>query len=121
MSTRSLVFLIVLGLVLAAGCATLPPRPVTLQVRIEPDTIYPGDVVTARVEAPEGTRDAKGRLELPGSPVIPLRTRDNGKTWSFVTQIPIDAVWQPGRYKVVVTAQGPDGVRLIGEAWITAP
>lgn len=105
----------------AAGCAGLKPRPMGLTVAITPDTIHPGDVVSVRVDAPEGSRGLRGRLDVSGSPVLPLKTRDQGKTWTFATQIPIDAVWRPGRYKVEIRGEGPGGETLYGETWINAP
>ena len=112
----------VLGICLVAGCAGMPPRPtVALQVVVTPDTIQPGDIVSLRVAAPEGSKNLNGRLGVSGSPVLPLRSTDNGKTWTFVTQIPLGVVWQPGRYKVEIRGTGPGGEPLYGEAWITAP
>ncbi len=109
------------GLALATGCATLGGRPGGLTVRVDPEVIHPGDVVTVLVEAPAGTRNMTGRLALAGSPQVPLRSSDNGRTWRFRTQVPLDAVWEPGRYRVEINAQGPDGSPLSGDAWVTAP
>ena len=115
----------VLGLMLGAGwlaaCASVPLQFGTLEVSVVPSTIHPGDVVKIFVKAPEGTRDMRGRLDVTGSPQLPLKTRDGGRTWTFVTQIPLDAVWKPGRYRAEVRGTGPDGSILAGETWITAP
>ncbi|MBN1594743.1 hypothetical protein JW933_02345 [candidate division FCPU426 bacterium] len=88
---------------------------------ITPETVYPGCVVSLQVKAPLGTTDVRGRLDLFGSPVVPLTSDDRGRTWVFITQIPIDAVWQPGKYRAIVEGNGPDGSRLQGEAWVNAP
>lgn len=106
---------------LLAGCASLPAGPGGLAVSVEPEVVHPGDVVTLRATAPAGTRDVRGRLDVPGSPVLPLRAEDDGRSWSFTTQIPLDAVWEPGRYRAVVEGVGPNGERVFGETWITAP
>lgn len=106
---------------MAVGCAGLFTRPQTLQVRIEPETIRPGDVVKITVTAPPGTQAVKGRLDVPGSPVLPLRSQENGRVWTFTTQIPLEAVWKPGRYRAVVEGRAADGGSLYGETWITAP
>jgi hypothetical protein len=78
-------------------------------------------VVKIFVKAPEGTREMLGRLDVAGSPQVPLKTRDQGRTWTFITQIPLAAVWKPGRYRAEVRGTGPDGSVLAGETWITAP
>jgi hypothetical protein len=93
----------------------------TLELSITPAVIHPGDVVRILVKAPAGTKDVRGRLDVAGSPQLPLKTRDQGRTWTLVTQIPLDAVWQPGRYRAEVRGTGPDGSLLVGEAWISAP
>ena len=109
------------GLLLWLGaCAGLPVRHNALEVTIEPDTVYPGVVVSILVLAPPGTREVKGRLDFPGSPAVPLKKADDGVTWTFSTQIPIDAVWQPGRYRALVTGIAADGAELRGEGWIVA-
>lgn len=106
---------------LAAGCAGLPAGTLGLKVTVVPDTIYAGDVVTVTAVAPDGTRNVVGRLDVGGSPTLPLKTRDGGRTWTFVTQVPIEATWAPGRYKVIVQGNGPDGAPIYGEAWVNAP
>jgi hypothetical protein len=111
-----------LGLLVMTGCAGAPLRPTAgVTVAVTPDTVHPGDVVTVRVEVPAGAKTINGRLGVSGSPVLPLRSRDNGRTWTFTTQIPIDAIWQPGRYKVEIRGEGSDGAPLYAETWITAP
>ncbi|MCD4813245.1 hypothetical protein K8S19_06085 [bacterium] len=109
------------GMLFLAGCAGVNRRSESLHVTITPEKIYPGCVVVAEVIAPPGTTVMTGRLDYPGSPVIPMRTRDGGKTWDFTTQIPLDAFWQPGRYRVVVEGRGPNGSSLSGQTWVTAP
>jgi hypothetical protein len=111
--------LLLAGLLLA-GCATVPMRSGALQVEIEPQTLHPGDVVSVTVVAPPGTRSMNGRLDLAGSPVLALRSQDEGRTWSFRTQIPLGAVWKPGRYRVEIRGTGAGGEPLGGEAWVTA-
>jgi hypothetical protein len=113
-------FLGLIGIVLNVGCASVQMRPNALQVTITPEQIYPGCVVSAEVIAPPGTREVQGRLDFWGSPVIPLKTKDSGITWTFVTQIPLDAVWEPGKYRIVVNGIAGDGSRVQGEAWIMA-
>ncbi|NTV51639.1 MAG: hypothetical protein HGA76_01295 [Candidatus Firestonebacteria bacterium] len=114
-----------MGLLLCLGllpaCAGLPVLSGRLEVAVTPEVIHPGDVVKIVVKAPEGTRNVRGRLDVPGSPQLPLKTQDQGKTWTFVTQIPLEAVWKPGRYRAQVRGDGPDGSVLLGETWITAP
>ncbi|MEW6516679.1 MAG: hypothetical protein AB1439_07250 [candidate division FCPU426 bacterium] len=104
-----------------AACATVPVAGPRLDVTVTPDTIYPGTVVSVRVLAPADTVEVTGRLDWAGSPVVPLKTADQGRTWTFVTQIPWGAVWQPGRYKVLVSGRTAAGESLRGEAWVNAP
>jgi hypothetical protein len=110
---------VILAVVLTA-CAGVKVSPQRLQVDITPQEVNPGTVVTVRVRAPEGTTKVTGRLDLPGSPVVPLKSRDNGQTWVFVTQIPIDAVWTPGKYRVIIRGIDSQGSELQGESWIDA-
>jgi hypothetical protein len=110
-----------LGCALLSACASVPLQFGALDVDVTPAVIHPGDVVKITVKAPAGTRDLRGRLDVPGSPTVPLKTRDEGRTWTFVTQIPLDAVWKPGRYRAEVRGTGPEGEPLGGETWITAP
>lgn len=117
---KRVVLAVALGAV-TAGCASLPAGPPRLSVTVVPDTIYAGDVVTVTALAPDGARDVVGRLDVSGSPTLPLKTRDGGRTWTFVTQVPIEATWAPGRYKVIVQGNGPDGSPIHGEAWVNAP
>lgn len=109
------------GLIFSVGCAHLGVRPAPLNVSLWPAKIYPGTVVTLRVEAPLGTRDVRGRLDLPGSPQLPLRSGDQGRTWTFTTQIPLGSVLVPGKYRGLVEGLGPAGERLAGETWIEVP
>jgi hypothetical protein len=111
----------VLGLGLLAGCASVPVQFGTLELSVVPQVVHPGDVVRILVKAPAGTSNVRGRLDVPGSPQLPLKTKDQGRTWTLVTQIPIDAVWQPGRYRAEVRGTAADGSVLVGETWITAP
>jgi hypothetical protein len=106
---------------LAAGCASVPLGAPSLHVTVVPETLYAGDVVTVSVTAPEGTRDVYGRLDVGGSPTLPLKTKDHGRTWTFVTQVPLGATWPPGRYKVIVQGKDAQGAPLYGEAWVNAP
>lgn len=119
---HKLKWIIILNLILfLAGCAGANRRPESLHVTITPEKIYPGCVVIAEVKAPKGSQGLTGKLDVAGSPVIPLRTKDGGKTWTFTTQIPLDAFWQPGRYRVLVEGLGPDKNRLWGQTWVIAP
>jgi hypothetical protein len=104
-----------------AGCATVPMATPSLEVTVAPDTIYPGSVVSVTVLAPPDTVEVTGRLDWAGSPVVPLKTKDQGRTWTFKTQIPLGAVWQPGRYRVLATGRTAGGEILQGEAWVNAP
>jgi len=114
------VLFLVLGFIID-GCAGTPVRTDRLQVSISPEKLYPGCIVSVFVKAPAGTKNVTGRLDILGSPVVPLRSKDGGRTWFFITQIPLDAVWQPGRYRAIVQGRAPDGTDLFGEAWVTAP
>jgi len=120
MKTRSLL-LGLAALAALSGCAGLPPGPMRLRVSVVPETVHPGDVVRVHILAPAGTREVTGRLDVPGSPVLSLRSRDGGATWDFVTQIPVDAVWKPGKYRVEVRGLLPDDTSVYGETWIEAP
>jgi hypothetical protein len=111
----------VLGLIFLSACANLPVKLGGLEVTVAPEIIHPGDVVKILVKAPAGTREVWGRLDVPGSPRVPLKTRDQGSTWTFITQIPLDAIWKPGQYRAQVRGTGPEGNELAGETWITAP
>jgi hypothetical protein len=113
--------LVLIGCLLLAGCASMPVKSGLLVCTVTPSVLHPGDVVKIKVEAPEGTRDMQGSLDVPGSPKLPLKTKDGGKTWTFTTQIPVDAVWKPGRYRALARGIAPDGTVLVGETWITAP
>ena len=104
-----------------AGCASAPVRSGDIEVRIEPATVHPGDVVRVEVSAPPETVRVHGRLDVPGSPVLPLRRSGEDPTWTLTTQIPLSTVWEPGVYRAVVTAELADGTIRTGEAWITAP
>ncbi|MCK5241969.1 hypothetical protein KAR34_05925 [bacterium] len=115
------VWLCFFGVSLGCGCAGTQARPDALQITITPEQIYPGCVVSVQVIAPAGTREVTGRLDLLGSPVISLKTKDSGKTWIFITQIPLAAVWQPGKHRVQVQGIARDGSELRGETWIIAP
>ncbi len=110
-----------LAMLAATGCAGLMKPAQSLEVNITPQTVYPGSIVTIQVKAPMGTRAVTGRLDIPGSPVVPFKTRDEGRTWTFTTQIPLTAVWTPGRYQIVVQGRAPDGSRCWGETWLAAP
>jgi hypothetical protein len=106
---------------MAGGCAGTRVRPEGLAVSVSPEIVRPGDVVTLRAASPVPLAQAQARLDWPGSPRVSLRTADQGLTWKWVTQIPVDAVWQPGRYRVVVEGRTKEGEVLAGESWITAP
>lgn len=118
---REKIILGLLALWACAGCATVQTAAPRLEVSVSPDTIYPGSVVTVTVLAPPDTVEVTGRLDWAGSPVVPLKTKDQGRTWTFTTQIPWGAVWQPGRYKVLAAGKTADGETLSGEAWVNAP
>ncbi len=110
------------ALCLGAGCATVPLATPRLDVTVAPDTIYPGTVVSVTVRAPQADLvEVTGRLDWAGSPVVPFKSADSGRTWTFVTQIPLGAVWQPGTYRVLVTGRTAAGETLQGEAWVNAP
>jgi uncharacterized protein YceK len=113
-----MLFLVISGV---TGCAGLMKPAQILEVTITPQTVYPGSIVTIQVKAPIGTQAVTGRLDMPGSPVVHLKTKDEGRTWTFTTQIPLTAVWDPGRYQIVVQGRAPDGSRCRGEAWVAAP
>lgn len=110
-----------LALWVCAGCATVQTAAPRLEVAVVPDTIYPGSIVTVTVLAPPDTIEVTGRLDWAGSPVVPLKTKDQGQTWAFTTQIPWGAVWRPGKYRVVAEGKTSGGETLRGEAWVNAP
>jgi hypothetical protein len=116
---RTLAGILILGLL--SACAGIQVKPGSLEVSVTPGILHPGDVVKVVVKAPEGTHDVRGRLDVAGSPQLPLKTRDHGRTWTFTTQIPLDAIWKPGQYRAEVQGVAPDGSLLTGETWITAP
>ncbi len=110
-----------LAMLAAAGCAGLMKPDQLLEVTITPPAVYPGSTVTIQVKAPTGTQAVTGRLDMPGSPVVHFKTRDEGRTWIFTTQIPLTAVFTPGRYQIIVQGRAPDGARCRGAAWVAAP
>ncbi len=112
--------IILMMVILATGCAGMPVRPEQLQITIEPRQLSPGAVVTVTVISPVALKTASGRLDLPGMPLIPLKSLD-AKTWIWRTQIPLEASWRPGRYRIVVQGLTTTGETLFGETWITAP
>jgi hypothetical protein len=119
MTKRLSICYMCLSLVLGA-CAGAGVRPDGLQVTISPEKIYPGCVVSISVQAPPGTTNVTARLDFPGSPLIPLKSYAGGQTWIFSTQIPLDAVWQPGKYRAIVEGRTAGGEAVRGEAWIIA-
>lgn len=104
-----------------AGCACLPYREAQLQVMITPDIIYPGSIVTVTVTSPSRPVDVKGRIDLFGSPVVFLKPNKDRTIWTWRTQIPLEAVWQSGRYRAVVEGTLADGTKVFGKAWVEAP
>ncbi len=118
---KTLWLLIVLaGIGLGTGCAGLSGKAANVVLEVSPPDIYPGTVVRLTAKSPLPAVEMRGRLDMLGSPVVALRSQDQGLTWTFLTQIPIDAVWQPGRYRAVVEGQTAAGEPLWGEAWIIA-
>lgn len=103
------------------GCACLPQKDAQLQVVITPNVIYPGSVVTVTVVSPSRPVEVKGRIDLFGSPVVALKPNQDRTIWTWRTQVPLEAVWQSGRYGAVVEGTLSDGTKVFGKAWVEAP
>ena len=104
------------------GCATFSPctekktKPIIIQ--IEPEHILPGSIVKVKIFTPVNTKSVKGKLDIPGCPLINFKKKLQGEQWEFTTQIPLGLVWEKEKYKAIIEIIDSKGKKIEIEKWL---
>lgn len=105
---------------LVTGCASLRPRPNSLTVTIQPETITPGAIIEVTVLSTVALEKLTGKINRLGSPTIALKSITSTQ-WTWKTQVPLEVAIEAGRYQLIFEGKTFNDESIFGEAWVEAP